>query len=105
MTHKKVLNELCSQISALADIKTGSGHSSNVMAKVIAAVRVVEAFKLAYRNPPRELQVLNSVVRACTFEADRAALRSCPEYGRKPQGYDTRALLPQQQRSYFILFW
>lgn len=50
VTHEKVLNELCTQISELADTITGSGHSSDVMTKNIAAVRCVEAFEPVYRN-------------------------------------------------------
>lgn len=51
VTHEKILNEIYSQISELADIRTVSGHSSDVMAKNFASVRGVKAFELVYRNP------------------------------------------------------
>lgn len=60
VNHKKVLNKIRRQISELANIRTGSEHSSNVMAKTIAAVSDVGAFKFLYRNPPRQLQALIS---------------------------------------------
>lgn len=59
MTHEKVLNELFTHMHELADIRTGSGSSSDVMSKTIAAVWGVEAFLLVYRNHPKELQKLN----------------------------------------------
>lgn len=53
ITNEKVLKELCTQITELADIKTEPGHSSYVMANAIAQVTGVEAFVLVYCNPPK----------------------------------------------------
>lgn len=43
----------------LANMRTGSGHSENVMAKTVVTVRSIEAFLLVTRNPPKRLQALN----------------------------------------------
>lgn len=75
VTHEKVLNDLTTQISELAGIRTGSGHSADVMAKTIAAVRGVDAFTFVFQNPPRQLHALNSALRSYALEADRAFLK------------------------------
>lgn len=85
VTHEKMVSELRTQTLELADIKTGSGRSSDVMAKTIAAVCGVEAFKLLCQTSSKQLQALNCVVRACALEADRAAPRIAPKYQAKKE--------------------
>lgn len=71
-----MLNDLLIQILELADIITGYGHSADVMAKTISAVRDVKAFDHLCRNPPRGLQELNSALRSCALEADCEVIRA-----------------------------
>lgn len=64
-------------------MRTGSGHSADVMAKTISAVRDVTAFSHVCSNPPRVLQELNAALRSCALEADREAVRATSN----PTGY------------------
>lgn len=73
------------QVSELSDIKTYSDRLSDVMAKTIAAVRDVIAFRIAYRNPSKQLQDRNSNSRAFAFNAHRAALRTDSSYQAKKE--------------------
>lgn len=57
-------------------MKTGSGNSTDVMAKTISAVCDVEVFSHVYRNPPRDYPELNSAQPSCALEADRASIRA-----------------------------
>jgi len=75
VSHESVLNDLLNQVSELADMRTGSGSEADVMAKTISAVREVDAFSHVCRNPPKGLQALNSALRSCALEADRATIR------------------------------
>lgn len=93
ITHKKVLSELRFQISELTDIRTESGHSSDVMTKTIVPVCRLKAFEMVYRNPHGELQALNSALRLCALKADRVASRSNPEHSGQPPSYDTCSTL------------
>lgn len=63
LTHKNVPKELITQTSEVADIRKGSGHSSDVTDKTIAAVRGVEAFSLVCRNRPVQVQAPHSALR------------------------------------------
>lgn len=58
------------------------------MAQTIAAVRGIKVFELLYRNPPTHLQALNSALRACALEADRATLRRDMEQGGSLSAYN-----------------
>lgn len=104
ITFEKVLNDLYAQISELADIRTGSGHSADVMAKLIAAVRNVEPFSLVCRNPPRQLQALISALRSCALEADRAALKGPSEHVGQPSGSTGHSAFTATAESLFESF-
>lgn len=75
MSHRVVLNDLMTDISKLAGIRTRCGHSADVTGKTIAAVRGIELFSLLSRNPRKQLQALNSALRSRALEGDRAALK------------------------------
>lgn len=51
VTHEKVLNDLRTEISELANIRPGSENSADVMIKTVAAVQGIEAFSLICRDP------------------------------------------------------
>lgn len=55
------------------------------MAKSIIDVRGIEAFELVYHHPPKNLQDLNSALRACGLKADLVPVRPFTEYHAKPQ--------------------
>lgn len=75
MTHGAVLNDLMTPMSSPADIRTGSGHSADVMARTIAVVKI-GTFSLVSRNSAKQPQETNCALRACALEADWAALKS-----------------------------
>ena len=74
--HEAVLKDLLCQIADLADIRTGPGSDTIIMAKTIAAVRNIDVYSVVCQNPPAKVQELNSVLRSCALEADRAAVKS-----------------------------
>lgn len=94
-THENTLNEFCTQISELANIITGSTHSSDEFAKTAASVRVVEAFELLYRNPPKQLPALKTSLQVCALEINLAALRTVPEH--KPRAENMAHRVQSQQ--------
>ena len=76
VTHEAIFNDLLNQISGLADMRTGSGNSADVMAKTISAVRGVDAFSHVCRNSLEGLQAFNSALRSCASETARTNIRS-----------------------------
>ena len=63
-------------IADLSDTRAGTGSDNIVMAKTISAVRNVSMHGVICQNPPVTVQDLNSVLRACALEADRAAINT-----------------------------
>lgn len=61
------------------------------MNKTILAVRGIEALEMVYRNPAKRLQALNSALRVCALDADRAALRIGSKYSGKEQNYQNQS--------------
>ena len=75
VTFEDCLNDLLREIAELSDMRTGPGSDVVIMAKTISAVRDIETFAPVCRNPPADLQALNSSLRSCALEADRAIIR------------------------------
>lgn len=76
MTYKRILNASCTQIYKLTLIKTGVRSSSDVIAKMIAAVRGVEAFILIFRVFPKKLQKLSLSLMSYAIGGNRVAFIS-----------------------------
>lgn len=79
VSHESVFIELLNKTSELGDIRTGSGSYTDKMARNIAAVKNVEAFVPVSKNPPDELEYLNSALVSCALEADRATVNAVPQ--------------------------
>ena len=76
VTHEAIFNDLLNQVSELADMRTGSRNSADMMAKTISAVRGVDAFSHFFINPLEGLQAFNSALRSCASETARTTIRS-----------------------------
>lgn len=74
------------------------------MARTFVALEGAEMFEVVYRDPPKELETLNSALKACELEAYRAAFRSGPEYSGKPQHYGTPSTFTPQRWTFWALF-
>lgn len=104
MTHETIPIKLCTNISELADIRTGADQLVDVIDKIIVTVRDFEAFELVYRSPPKRFQALSSVSRACPLEAEQAALRTVLEYQTKNLKYGSLSAFAASAEELFESF-
>lgn len=79
--HEKVLNDLIAQIIEIANIRTSSGHSTEVMAKIIATLRGMRVFLLVCLARSGQLQSFSSSLHEFALEADRALQKIAAESG------------------------
>ena len=82
--HESCLNFLITQITELADIRTGPGNNTTVFAKIISATRDEPTFKEICLNPPEDIQSLNAALRSRALEADRDMIRTASANKSKP---------------------
>ncbi len=75
-SYENVFDDLLEKMAELADVRTVSGTPTDVMAKTLAAVRDIEAFRQVVLNPPFGLQALNSTLRSRALETDGDIIRS-----------------------------
>ena len=75
-TNEDALNDLVDQVSDLSDIRSSPGSELVRAAKIIAAVKDCDIFKVVCQNPPCDLEELKAALRSTALEADRAAFKA-----------------------------